>query len=164
MLLPEKQIDVPSLSFDRPTMGSAACSKGWQDAKLLTIAGWGAVSAPATASVRYLDFANNRDNPEPTEQYSFVVMPIGGTAVRLWVNIVNPLTTDSVVFTLRKNAADTAAQVTLAANAAQVSLLNQAISFVAGDRLSISVQQSSTQTQASWACMVSLAFASPDGS
>ena len=164
MQLPAKQVDVPSLSFDRPTMGQAACSRSWQDAKLLVIAGWGAIGAPATAALRFLDWANNRDNPEPTEQFSFVVMPVAGTAVRMWVNIVNPLTTDSVVFTLRKNAAPTAAQVTLGPSVAQVSLLNQSIAFVAGDRLSVSVQQSSTQAQASWACMVSLAFASPDGS
>lgn len=163
MILPAKQIDVSTFVFGEPTSSSVACSRDYQDKKLHALAGWGAISAPATASLRFLDFANNRDTPEASEAFSFLVLPIAIDVVRMVVNVATPLATNTVTFTLRKNGVDTAAQKVLPALTTQISL-TQPISFAAGDLVSIAVQQSSTQTAAAWGCLVSLAYSSAETS
>jgi len=157
-----KQVSSTGMTFSNPTQADQPATLDYLDRKLLMRAGWGAGAAAAAAATRFLAFMSNTSNPLTTELSSFFGMPIAGTVVRMYVNVVTPLTTNTVTFTLRKNGVNTAATVVLPAATNQVSLLGQAISFAAGDRLSIAILQSSTEAQANWSCSVALAYAATE--
>lgn len=158
-----KQIDTSDLAFATPASASQAVTKSYQDQKMLMLAGWGALSAPAGVAAKFLDFANNRDIPQPLETSSLVAMPLSGTIVGFSVHVSGPLTVDSVTFVLRKNKVNTALQVTLPANTASATLTGQALQFSAGDLFSISVFQSASQVQAAWGCNAQITYISSDG-
>lgn len=155
-----KQVSTTGMTFSNPSTATQPTTLDYLQRKLLIRGGWGAISAPATTAQRFLPFMSNTAAPQTAETSSFLYMPFAGTVIRVFVNVVTPLLTNSVTFKLRKNAADTAAQVTLAAATNQASLLAQAIAFAAGDRLSFSALQSSTETQAAWSAIVSIAYIS----
>ena len=150
------------MAFANPTQPDQPTTLDYLNRKLLMRAGWGAGAAAAIAATRFLPFMSNTTAPLTTEVSSFFGMPIAGAVVRMYVNVVTPLATDTVTFTLRKNGVNTAAVVVLPAATAQVSLLGQNIAFVAGDLLSVAIAQSSNEAQANWSCAVSLAYSATE--
>lgn len=143
-----------------PTNPQDAETKNHADSRLQTLAGWSMLSAPATTSVRFVDFNNVRDVPQPAEQSSVVVMPFACTVAAMYTFHFTPLTPDTLTYTLRKNGVDTTVTYTVAGGGTSQSITGQALSVAAGDRLSMKVVQSSTTAQAALGSITTLAFKS----
>lgn len=141
-----------------PVSAQDAETKAYGDTRLNILAAWSALSAPATASVRFLDFNNPRDTPQAAAASSQVVMPISGTIVAGYSQQNAVLSTDTVTVTIQKGGVDTAVTWTIAANTATGNVTGVSVAFNAGDFLSCKVVQSSTQAAASWGITVCIAY------
>jgi|GEM_PF-2548525 len=157
MKLPGKQVDTSTLAFANPSSSSQAVTEDYQDRKLFVLGGWGCLAAPAVTSLRFLDFANNRDVSQ-AELSSFVAMPVSGTITKLQISCGTALTTDTVGFTIRINGTTTAVSVSLPPSTSTVLTTGLSLSFNAGDRISMAVQQTGTQAQANWAAHVEISY------
>ena len=147
-------------SLADPVSAQDAETKNHADSRLQTLAGWSMLSAPATTSVRFVDFNNVRDVPQPAETSSVVVVPFACTVVAMYTFHFTPLTPDTLTYTLRKNGVDTTVTYTVAGGGTSQSITGQALSVAAGDRLSMKVVQSSTTAQAALGSITTLAFKS----
>lgn len=133
-------------------------------AKVLYLGAWGAVSAPAVAADRSPVLYSLRDTAKTTldDSGSLWIAPpgISGTITGMTCNHVTALTTDSITYTVRKNAADTSMVVVVANNTTVNTTTSNPVTFVAGDKISIKMRQSSTQAGANLGAQITLAYKS----
>lgn len=102
---------------------------------------WNPTGVPGTTSTRYL--IPSEVGPDAAEYFQLAAGP--GTYTSLAVVATVALATDSVTYTVRKNGVDTALTVTVAAGATSA-VGSGSVAVVAGDRISIKVVQSGTET------------------
>ncbi len=147
-VLPQRQTlrFIGALVADNITLGSTdvTISRRYQ---------WGLVAAPAVNAVRYPSILTNLANAtEPSSQF-VVEQPFTANYLSFMCG-ANALATDTVVVTLRKNAADTALTFTIPAGTAVGTIISDSahsVDFARGDKISLKVLQSGTTAQASWA-------------
>jgi hypothetical protein len=132
-----------------PTAAQDVETKAYGDSRVQWVGAWGAVSAPATASTRFLIFGATNAAPNATEGLGMTVMPFAGTITGLQVRHCNGvLSTDSVAYTVRVEGADSTITCTVAAGGVLGSDFAHTVSVNAGDRVGIKAIQSSTQAGA----------------
>lgn len=113
---------------------------------------WVAPSAPAAGFTNKFICVVDSVAPSLTEAHGEYVVTQGFDASYLSFKCAGtPLATDSVVAVVRKNGADTALTITIAAaSTAIVSDAAHVATFAQGDRVSIRTIQTSTEAQAAW--------------
>jgi hypothetical protein len=107
---------------------------------------WTYSNGVATSADRFVQRASTNALSSEAGGQTVVLRP--RTLVRLVVTILGtPYVTDSATFTLRKNGVDTALTLTLAAGATSGSVTGS-VSVAAGDRLTVKLNQSGTESTA----------------
>ena len=126
----------------------------------LLFAEWACISAPAiAATARFpIPYATSTAPSGAAEAAGIVLSPVQGTITDLYVRHGTALTTDSITYTVRVNAVDTAATLVIAATTTTGHLNGLNIPFNAGDIVTVKMVQSGTQAQASLFATISCAY------
>ncbi len=109
---------------------------------------WACVAAPAIASARYMVCTGGAVSATEAQGQWLVGADCTLTYLRVRANAA--LATNSVTVMVRKNGVNTALTVTLAGAGTSGAITGQSVAFAAGDRVSLSLTQSSTEAQAAW--------------
>jgi hypothetical protein len=146
-----------------PTTAQQAATKNYVDTKQRAIGGpWGNVQNPGNATLRFLTLGNiATTTPSTTETTSQWIAPAPGTIRSLYVAMSASISTDSLTFVVRINGVATSVTCVLAGGTKTGNDTAHTAAFNAGDLISVSIQQASTQAAATLNIIASIGATNP---